>query len=316
MSIYRSLYFATLTGTIGGLFAALAALLMAPALADTGRVWLPDASHLVLFGIFVAVLLFVHFDKVLLGKLRASSVGYGLLFGGISGVLAGVLAQALRTGISGTSPILYRIAVWTLCFSLVALGLGLRWARSNRLRILHTYAGGLAGGLLGGLVFILFAPHLQAGVSIAGLMLAGAGTGFGAGIAPVLVREGSVRFISSGDARAQNKLGKNKTLWDLDVDESYVLGSAFTTQGGTRFQQGADICIPDSSIAPRHAVLFHKDGRYFIARHPDAAGPEGVAKYVLRIKGRTVVGSQELHPADDLLIGRTALRFESRKHGE
>ena len=91
--------------------------------------------------------------------------------------------------------------------------------------------------------------------------------------------------MSSGDARAQNKLGKNKTLWDLDVEESYTLGSAQTAQSGSKFQQGADICIPDSSIAPRHAVVFSKEGRYFIARHPDAGGPEGFSKYVLRVKG-------------------------------
>jgi hypothetical protein len=36
----------------------------------------------------------------------------------------------------------------------------------------------------------------------------------------------------------------------------------------------------------------------------------------LRIKGKTVVSSQELRPSDDLLIGRTALRFESRKAAE
>ena len=108
----------------------------------------------------------------------------------------------------------------------------------------------------------------------------------------------------------------NKTAWDLEIDESYVLGSAATTQGGTKFQQGADIMIPDSSIAPRHAVLFSKDGRFYIARHPEASGAEGIAKYVLRIKGKTVVASQELHPGDDVMIGRTALRFESRKQGE
>ena len=122
--------------------------------------------------------------------------------------------------------------------------------------------------------------------------------------------------MSSGDARAQSKLGKNKTAWELDVDESYTLGSAGTAQSGSKFQQGADIVLPDSAVAPRHAVVFSKSGRYFIARHPDAGGPEGVAKYVLRVKGKTVVSSQELHPADDVLIGRTALRFDSRKRGE
>jgi len=316
MSIYRGLYFSTLIGAIGGLLASLCTVLLSIPMANTGMRWLPDSITLIVFGLLVGMLLYFHFDRVLLGKIRASSIGFGFLFGAFSAAAAAALAYGLRTSIASTSPTLYRVTVWAFCFSLIGLGLGLRWARSNRGRVLHTYAGSLAGGLLGGLVFILFTPHLSAGISMCSLMLAGAGIGFGSGIAPVLVREGIMRFISSGDARAQNKLGKNKTLWDLDMDESYVLGSAPTAQGGSRFQQGADICIPDSSVAPRHAVIFHKGGRYFIARHPDASGPEGISKYVLRIKGKTVVSSQELHPTDDLLIGRTALRFESRKQGE
>jgi hypothetical protein len=316
MSIYRGLYFSTLIGTLGGLLASLCAVLLSIPMADTGLRWLPDTVSLMAFGPVVGVLLYLHFDRVLLGRIRGSSIGFGLLLGVLSAAAASALAFGLRNGISATSPTLYRVTVWAFCFSLIGLGLGLRWMQTNRGRILHTYAGSLAGGLLGGLAFILFTPHLSAGISMCSLILAGAGTGFGSGIAPVLVREGIMRFISSGDARAQNKLGKNKTLWDLDMGESYVLGSAPTAQSGSRFQQGADICIPDSSVAPRHAVVFHKDGRYFIARHPDASGPEGIAKYVLRIKGKTVVSSQELHPTDDLLIGRTALRFESRKQGE
>lgn len=300
----------------GGLAASLLAALVNIPLADVRAHLLPDFVTFFLFGTVVSIAMYLHFDKVLLGRLRGSSVGYGLLFGGVAAMVAGGLNFLLAKGVAATSPTLYRIAAWALCFSIVGLGLGVRWARSNLARVLHTYAGGLVGGLLGGLVFVLFTPHLPAGIAMCSLMLAGAGTGFGAGIAPVLVKEGLLRFVSSGDARAQNKLGKNKTLWDLDVEESYTLGSAQTAQNGSKFQQGADICIPDSAVAPRHAVVFSKDSRYFIARHPDAGGPEGVAKYVLRVKGKTVISSQELHPSDDVLIGRTALRFDSRKLGE
>ncbi|MGI4855275.1 MAG: FHA domain-containing protein [Janthinobacterium lividum] len=316
MSLYRGLFFATVAGMAGGLVASLIASLLNVPLADVGMHTLPDTVTFLIFGMVVSVAMYLHFDKVLLGRLRGSSVGYGLLFGGAAALVAAGLNFLLAKGVAGTSPTLYRIATWALCFSIVGLGLGARWARTNLARVLHTYAGGLVGGLLGGLVFVLFTPHLPAGVAMCGLMLAGAGTGFGAGIAPVLVKEGLLRFVSSGDARAQNKLGKNKTLWDLDVEESYTLGSAQTAQSGSKFQQGADICIPDSSVAPRHAVVFSKDGRYFIARHPDAGGPDGIAKYVLRVKGKTVVSSQELQPSDDVLIGRTALRFDSRKLGE
>ena len=316
MSVYRGLYFATLAGAIGGLIAWAIGLTAVVLLGAGARHWLPDTLTLVVFGLVIGVAVYLQLDRAVLGKVRASSVGYGLLFGGAGALVAAAAAFGFERSLAPVSPTLYRLAVWAICFSLIALGVGLRWINSNRARVLHTYVGGLGGGLLGGGLFLLFAPHLPAGVSLGGLVLAGAGTSFGAGIAPVLVRDGMMRFISSGDARAQNKLGKGGKLWDLAAEESYVVGSAMTPQGGAVFQQGADIWLPDSSIAPRHAVVFSKAGRYFIARHPDASGPEGIAKYVLRIKGKTVVSSQELRPADDLLIGRTALRFESRKAGE
>jgi hypothetical protein len=314
--MYRALFFSTLTGTLAGIVSAMLTLLICIPLSNSRAGWLADATTFLVFALCAAIFLFLYFDRILLGKIRGISIGWGVLFGGCAGLVAAALSVALRLGIANNSPSLYRIAVWALCTSVVGLGIGLRWFKTNRARSVHAYVGGLAGGLFGGAFFVLFAPHVSAGMSLAGLCFAGAGTGFGAGIAPILIRNGLVRFISSGDARAQNKLGNNKTAWDLEIDESYVLGSAATTQGGTKFQQGADIMIPDSSIAPRHAVLFSKDGRYYIARHPEASGAEGIAKYVLRIKGKTVVASQELHPGDDVMIGRTALRFESRKQGE
>ncbi len=316
MSLYRGLYFATLTGMAAGLTAAVLAALLGVPLSNVHARFLPDTLTFVLFGVVVCAALLLHFDRVLHGRVRGSSLGWGALLGGVAALVAAALNFLLAKGVAVTSPTLYRLAAWALCFSVIGLGLGARWSRSNPVRLLHTYAGGLVGGLLGGVIYVLFTPHASAGVGMCGLMLAGAGMGFGSGIAPVLVKEGLLRFVSSGDARAQNKLGKNKTLWDLDAEDSYTLGSAETAQGGGKFQQGADIYIPDSAVAPRHAVVFTKDGRYFIARHPDAGGPEGIARYVLRVKGKTVVSSQELQPADDVLIGRTALKFDSRKPGE
>lgn len=315
MTMYRGLYLATIAGAFGGLLAALLAMLVGIPAADSSISTLSDTIHLIAFGVCTAIVLFLFFDRLLLGKIAGASIGWGLLCGGISGIVAAAVSMGLRSAMAMQRPTLYRLAVWVICFSLIGLGIGLRWFKSNRARALHTYAGALVGSLLGGLVFTFFSPHVPAGMSLAGLILAGAGTGFGTGIAPVLVQDGLIRFISSGDARAQNKLGQNHTLWDLEIDGSYVLGSAPTSTGGARFQQGADIYIPDASMAPRHAVVFSRDGRFFIARHPEASGPEGIAKYVLRIQGKTVVSSQELHPHDDVLIGRTALRFESRKHG-
>ncbi len=313
MSIYRGVYFSALTGAIGGLLAWALAALITSRLTTSRHEWLPDALVLVCFGVFVGGLLFAHLDRAAGKRIRGKNIWYGTLLGLGFAVLGSLLAVFLREKISSDSPLAFRLTVWVLASSLISLGLGLRWSKTNRPRVLHTYAGGLFGSLLGGLLFVALAAHTPMVVQAAGLMLAGAGTGFGAAIAPVLIQDGLMKFISSGDARAQSKFGRTQKEWALDPDESYVLGSLATEKGSLRFQQGADIFIPDSSIAPRHAVLFSKEGRFYIARHPEAGGPQGIAKYVLRVRGKTIVTSRELQPADDLLIGRTALRFESRK---
>lgn len=316
MHVYRWLYYSTLVGALAGLSAWTAHLLLSIPLSESGSPWLPDSLVLLVFGALLGPVLYAYFDRALTGRVRFRPIGFGLLHGIGAAIVASLIVFALRRGVSGGSPMLYRVASWSLGISVIALGVGLRWVHSNRARVLHTYAGGLVGGLIGGVVFVLFIPHLPAGTELASLLFAGAGSGFGAGIAPVLLREGRVRFISSGDARAHNKLGKVRKVWELEPGESYIVGSMMTATGGTRFQQGADLYIPDASIAPRHAVVFSKEGRFFIARHPDASGQDGISRFVLRIKGKTVVTSQELHPADDVLIGRTALRFESQKSGD
>ncbi len=178
MSLYRGLFFSTLIGATGGMIASALSELAMVVLADSGRRWIPDAVTMVLFGIAIALAIFLYFDKLLLGSIRGSSIGYGLLCGGGAGVIAAALAYVLHTSIASSAPTLARIAVWALCFSVIGLGLGLRWVKVNRGRVLHTYTGGLVGGLLGGIVFILFAPHLSAGIGMSSLMLAGAGTGF------------------------------------------------------------------------------------------------------------------------------------------
>jgi hypothetical protein len=80
----------------------------------------------------------------------------------------------------------------------------------------------------------------------------------------------------------------------------------------TKYRPDIEIFIPDAAIASCHAILFGKDGRFYVARHPEAGGQAGLARYVLRVRGKTVTNSQELFNADDVLIGRTALKFVTR----
>jgi hypothetical protein len=306
-------YFSILTGSVSGLLAWGAAGLTMSALASRGEDWIPDAAILMCLGLILGPLLFLFLDRVAGNPFRWQGLGLGVLFGAIFAAAAAAAASVLRDKIASESSVVYRLAVWGFASSLIALGLGLRWARSNRARVLHTYAGGLVGGLLGGSLFAGPGVHAPVLCQAFGLMLTGAGTSFGAALSPLLLAEGTLQFISSGDARAQSKYGRANRQWQIEQGESCVLGSMATSQTDTRFQPGADIFIPDASLAPRHAVIFGKDGRFYVARHPDAGGPAGIARFVLRVRGRTVTTSLLLNDSDDLLVGKTALRFAGRK---
>jgi hypothetical protein len=313
MDLYRNLYFSALTGGLAGLFAWGIASLVFVGLGPLHGAWIADAVLVCLLGTVLACSLFMWMDHASGKRMRWESVGWGLLLGLGAAVVAVLFIWQLQIHIQMESPTLFRLVGWALAGSLIALGIGLRWVRSNRVRVLHTYAGGLIGGLAGGLVFTFLGPHSPELCQAFGIMLTGAGIGFGATLSPMLLRDGAVQFISSGDARAQSKYGRTSKQWALELGESYVLGNIVTTDTGSKFQQGVDIFVPDSFLSSRHAVLFSKDGRYFIARHPDAGGAAGIAKFVLRVCGKTVTTSQELHESDDILVGRTALRFTSKK---
>lgn len=316
MGFLRLLYFSALSGALAGLVAWGANSLISAAMDASSGDWIADAIVVLLFALFLVPFLFALMDRFSGRPFRWAAVGLGILVALVSASIVVLLLWFLRGNVSADSPVLYRIAGWALAGSILGAGIGSRWIRSNRMRILHTYTGGLGGGLLGGLLFTGLGAHQPELCQAAGLMLTGAGIGFGAGLAPLLIQDGALQFISSADARAQSKYGRAHKFWELQHEETYVLGSLATSQSETRFQPGAEIFIPDASIAPRHSVIYSKEGRFYIARHPDAGGAEGIAKHVLRVRGKTVTASQELSEADDILIGRTALRFSAKRQGE
>ena len=45
----------------------------------------------------------------------------------------------------------------------------------------------------------------------------------------------------------------------------------------------------------------------------EAGGHAGLARYILRVRGKTITNSQEIFNADDILVGRTALKFVARR---
>ena len=312
MTLRKFIYFASLLGAAGGLLAWALGTLIAAAVAVEPKPSVSDLIFLAALGGVLGPLLIGYFDRAQSGRVRAGLVWMGIGLGLVAALAAAALDAWLFRALLPSSAVLYRLAVWLLAASLLGLAIGLRWVPANRTRTLHTYAGALLGGLLGGLLFTFLGPHLPQVSQAASMMLLGAGTSFGAAISPVFVREGALEFISSGDARAHAKYSKQKKVWELDHGETYVLGNLPVAQTETRFESGASIFIPDASLAPRHAVLFGKEGRFFLARHPDAGGPAGLVRHVLRVRGRTVTTSLELQDQDDLLIGKTALRFSAR----
>jgi pSer/pThr/pTyr-binding forkhead associated (FHA) protein len=169
------------------------------------------------------------------------------------------------------------------------------------------------GGALGGSVFAGLGGRVPDLSHAVGFILVGVGICFGVTLAPILLRDGILQFVSSGDARAQMKFGKNKKEWELQQGDSYIIGSRGQDLSQTRYRPDIEIFVPDAAIAPYHAILFGKDGRFYLARHPEAGGQPGLAKYVVRVRGKTVVTSQELSNADDILVGRTALKFMARR---
>ena len=172
------------------------------------------------------------------------------------------------------------------------------------------------GGAIGGLLFAGLGNRIPDLSQAMGYVLTGVGICFGVTVAPILLRDGVLQFISSGDARAQSKFGRAQKEWELQEGDSYLIGSQSQSASMTRYRPEVEIFIPDASIAPRHATLISREGRFYLSRHPDAAGQRGLARYVLRVRGKTVARSEEIRDTDDILVGRTALRFVSRKRVE
>jgi hypothetical protein len=196
--------------------------------------------------------------------------------------------------------------------SFIGLGLGLRWVHVNKMRAAHAYVGGLIGGLLGGIIFAELGNLADFSQAL-GYVVVGVGICFGVTLAPILLRDGVLQFISSGDPTAQMKFGNKKKEWELQQGDSYTIGSATQDRSMTRYRPEIEIFVPDAAIASRHAILFGKEGRFYLARHPEIGGQAGLARYVMRVRGKTVTNSQEIFNADDILIGRTALRFVTRR---
>jgi hypothetical protein len=310
MGLSRSLYSTTLVGATAGLCSWGLTELITPFLPHRGTAWLIDLISTAILGIVLGALSSGFGDSLSGHPMWSGWVARGAGIGLVSGSVAGVIQIPITDNLAVEAPFLTRVLAWILAGSIIGLGLGLRWVNLNRFRVPYAFLGGLTGGAIGGLLFDRFGSMLPDVVHALGFMLTGAGICFGIALAPILLQSGILEFVSSGDARAQSKLKQSE--WELDEDKSYVIGSQSSAPETLAASTESEIFIPDQAIAARHAILYGRQGRFYIARPPETSGQAGLGKYVLRVRGKTVTASQELRDADDLLIGRTALRFVSR----
>ncbi len=313
MSLYKTLYFMSLVGGMAGLFSWALTALVSAVFINQPNAWVADLISAAILGAFIGGLTVAFSDRWSGSRIMPRWVVSGTLIGIVAGLLAGLVQIPITNNLSEQAPILTRLIAWMLAGSFIGFGLGLRWVQVNRARVAHAFAGGLIGGAFGGLIFVGLGASVPDLSHALGFVSVGVGICFGVTLAPILLRDGVLQFISSGDARAQNKFGLSHKEWEIQRGDSYVLGSKSQDISHSRYRPEIDIFIPDTGIAARHAILFGKSGRFFLARHPDAGDQASLARFQLRVRGKTVVSSQELRDSDDILVGRTALKFVSRK---
>lgn len=315
MSLDQNLYFMSLVGGMAGLLSWALATLVISLIGIQQTPWWSDLISAIVLGGFIGGLTVGFSDRWSGNRVLARWIVSGALIGMSAGLIAGLIQIPITRRLAENYPILARLITWTIAGSLIGFGLGLRWISVNRLRAAHALVGGLIGGASGGAIFAGLGNSIPDLSLALGFVFTGVGISFGITFAPILLRDGLIQFVSSSDPRAQSKFGRSRKQWEVQDGDSYLIGSQTQGSSQTRYRPEIEIFIPDAAIAPRHARLYGKEGRFYLARHNDAAGQAGLARYVLRVGGRTVSGFQELHDSDDIMIGRTALNFVAKRKG-
>jgi hypothetical protein len=312
----QTVYFMAIIGAMAGLACWTAQVWLSDYLTGTQeRQWLFVALSATLMGAFIAGLTVGFADHWTAERVVPMWVIVGIALGAVAGVLTGLLYIPLENRIRASaspSGALVGIALpWMIAGGLIGLVTGLRWATANPLRALHALLGGLLGGTFGGLVIALF-PRQELFQALA-FMLTGTGITLGVTLAPVLLSDGVLQFVSSGDPRAQNKYGSPRQEWLVQEGDRLVIGSQSTSMTTTMYAQDVQVYIPDAMVGARHAILFAKKKRFFVQLHPENAGPHGQPVETLQVGDVDIVGTRELRNGDELVVGQTLLRFMTRR---
>jgi hypothetical protein len=312
MNIYQSLYFMSLAGGTAGLFAWSSQALLVLLIPAGLPIWPSTMLAAALLGGFIGGFTVAFDEKWTGNRVQARWVVMGALIGFAAGLLSGALHLPLRSALPGALP-LGTVLGWMVTGALVGAGLGARWVSVNRARIPHGMLGGMCGGFLGGLVFATLSQYLPGISQAVAFVLTGAGISFGIAFAPILLRDAVLRFVNSGDARATSKLGKKE--WAIQDGDSYILGSQSADSSKTSYGREVEIYLPDASVAPRHARIYGRDGRFFVTRHPDVMSEAGLRRFALKAQNRSITSPFELQDRTVINLGRTTLMFLARRRG-
>ena len=310
MNLKQTVYFMSLVGALAGLVCWVLVAFLSDVISLP--TWGSVMIYAAIMGALISGLTVAFADKWTSEKVVPNWVAVGALLGLIAGVLTGGLYLLAGARLSAaTSPKVVTITIWLLAGGLIGVATGLRWASVNALRAFHSFIGGLFGGGLGGLVFAQLGeqPFAQAFA----YMLIGSGITLGVTLAPVLLSDGVLQFISSGDPRAQNKYGSPRQEWVVQDGDNLVIGSQSAGMTATVYAQDVHIYVPDAMVGPRHAVLFAKNKRFYIQLHPDNAGPLGQPLEPLQLGNDNIVGTREVRDGDEIIVGQTLLRFSTRR---
>jgi hypothetical protein len=321
MNLKQTVYFMALVGALAGLVAWILQIWVLDQLTafkievsqETVQVFVTVITGALIGGLTVGFADHWTAERVVAHWVAAGAV-LGAIAGAASSLLYGPMLRIMQASSSSPAALLGRPLTWLVTGGLIGLVTGLRWFKINRLRAIHALLGGLIGGGVGGVLFT-FLGEVDFFQALA-YMVTGTGITLGVTLAPVLMRDGVLQFISSADARAQNKYGSPQQEWVIQEGDRFVIGSQGTERGMTMYARPVDVYIPDALIGRRHAVLFAKNKRFYIQHHSDNIGPQGQALTVLQVNRSNVATTRELRSGDDLLLGQTLLRFYSRKQPE
>jgi hypothetical protein len=209
-------------------------------------------------------------DHWLEDRVVARWVLAGIGVGMAAGVVGGLVQSGLRqTQFVERFALLSRAVSWMLAGLLIGAGVSLRWVTVNKHRVLYGLIGGMAGGMLGGIVFWVFRSLVGETSQALGFVLTGIGITCGISLTPILLRQGVLEFVTSGDRTVVEKYGHSHQQWEIHSGGRYCIGSLSASNTQTLFMPEVQIFIPDKGVVQRHAILTASAGQYYIEPHPE-----------------------------------------------